>query len=139
MKKDEEEFERERSKIKVDELILLGSPLDIDWGEDDEHVIDMDKSIASEANRGCLEKKKKFLITFLTRKLVELGNRKTTARNLSMDRPQRNSGARSEPGMTLLGRDATRKDTTWKDTTWKTHNLEGHNLDGHSPEDTQPS
>ena len=38
----------------------------------DEHVIDMDKSIASEANRGCLEKKKKFLITFLSRKLVKL-------------------------------------------------------------------
>ena len=64
MKKDEEDFDREWSKIKADELILLGSPLDMDWGEDEEHVIDMDKSIASEVNRGCLEKKKKFLITF---------------------------------------------------------------------------
>ena len=91
MKKDEEDFDREWSKIQADELILLGSPLDMDWGEEDEQVIDMDKSIASEANRGCLEKKKKFLITFLTRKLVELGNRRTTARNLSMDRPQRSS------------------------------------------------
>ena len=87
MKKDEEDFDREWSKIKADELILVGSPLDMDWGEDDEHAIDMDKSIASEANRGCLEKKKKFLITFLTRKLVELGNRKTTARTLGRDRP----------------------------------------------------
>ena len=91
MKKDEEDFDREWSKIKADELILLRSPLDMDLGEDDEHVIDMDKSIASEANRGSLEKKKKFLKTLLTRKLVELGNRRTTARNLSMDRPPRSS------------------------------------------------
>ena len=90
-KKDEEEFEREWSKVKSAELTLLGSPLDKYWVEDDEHVIGMDKSIASEANRGCLKKTKKFLINFLTRKLVKLGNRKTLARNLSMDRPQRNS------------------------------------------------
>ena len=51
MKKDEEDFDREWSKIKADELILLESPLDMDWGEDDEHFIDMDKIIASEANR----------------------------------------------------------------------------------------
>ena len=50
----------------------------MDWGENDEHI--MDKTIASEANRGCLERKKRFLITFLTRKLVELGNRKTEGR-----------------------------------------------------------
>ena len=68
----------------------------MDWGEEDKQVIDMDKSIASEANRGCLEKKKKCLITFLTGKLVELGNRRTMARNLSMDRPQRSSRGREE-------------------------------------------
>ena len=33
MKKDEEEFDREWSKIKADKLILLGSPLDMDWGK----------------------------------------------------------------------------------------------------------
>ena len=89
MKKDEEDFDREWSKIKADELMLAGSPLDMDWGEENEHIIDMDKTIASEANRGCLEKKKKFLITFLTRKLVELGNKKTTARTLSREKPIR--------------------------------------------------
>ena len=79
MKKDEEDFDREWSKVQADELILLGSPLEMDWGEENEQVIDMDKSIAFEANCGCLEKKKKFLITFLTRKLIKQGNRRTTA------------------------------------------------------------
>ena len=51
-KKDEEEFEQEWSKVKTAELTLLGSPLDIDWVEDDKHVIDMDKSIASIAEVG---------------------------------------------------------------------------------------
>ena len=31
------------------------------------------------------------MINFLTRKLVELGNRRTSARNLSIDRPPRTS------------------------------------------------
>ena len=89
MKKDEEDFDREWSKVQADELIQLGNPLDMDWGEENEQVISMDKSIASETNRGCLERKKKFLITFRTRKLIELGNRRITARNLSMDKPQK--------------------------------------------------
>ena len=90
-KMDEEEFEREWSKLKVAEFTLLGSPLDMDYTEEDENVIDMDRSIATKSTRGCLEKKKKFLINFLTRKLVELRNRKTSARNLNIDRLQRNS------------------------------------------------
>ena len=57
-KKDEEEFEREWSKVKAAELTLLGGPLDIDWVEEDEHIIDMDRSIATESTRGCLDKKK---------------------------------------------------------------------------------
>ena len=61
--KDEEEFEREWSKVKTAELTLLGSPLDMDWVEDDKHVIDMDKSIASEATRVCLDKKKSSCLT----------------------------------------------------------------------------
>ena len=65
----------------------------MDWMEKDENVIDMDRSISivTESTRGCLEKKKKFLINFLTRKLVELGNKKTSARNLNIERSQRNS------------------------------------------------
>ena len=63
-KMDEEEFEREWSKLKVAEFTLLGSPLDMDYTEEDENVIDMDRSIATKSTRGCLEKKKKFLINF---------------------------------------------------------------------------
>ena len=69
----------------------MGGPLDIDWVEEDKQLIDMDRSIATESTRGCLDKKKKFLINFLTRKLVELGNRKTSPKNLNIDRPHRNS------------------------------------------------
>ena len=46
-KKDEEEFECEWSKVKAAELTMLGGPLDIDWAEEDEHVIDMDRRIAT--------------------------------------------------------------------------------------------
>ena len=86
-KKDEEEFEREWSKVKAAEWTLLGGPLGIDWVEEDKRIIDMDRSIATESTRSCLVKKKNFLINFLTRKLVELGNRKASARNLNIDRP----------------------------------------------------
>ena len=31
-KKDEEDFDQEWSKVQADELMLLGSPLEMDWG-----------------------------------------------------------------------------------------------------------
>ena len=43
-RKDKEEFEREWSKVKAVEVALFVGPLDVDWTEDDEGAIDMDKS-----------------------------------------------------------------------------------------------
>ena len=46
----------------------------------------MDQNIIAENTKGCLEKKKIFLAIFLNRKLIEIGNRKTAARNFNLDK-----------------------------------------------------
>ena len=46
----------------------------------------MDQNIIAENTKGCLEKKKIFLALFLNRKLIEIGNRKTAARNFNLDK-----------------------------------------------------
>ena len=51
-------------------MTLIGGPLDVDWTKDDEGAIDMDKSITTESTQGCLDKKKTFLVNFLSRKPV---------------------------------------------------------------------
>ena len=80
-------------------MTLIGGPLDMDWTKEDQNAIDMDRSIATASTRGCLDKNKTFFINNLTHKLVELGNRKTSARNLSMDKPQK--GSIQERGQSL--------------------------------------
>ena len=65
-KKDKEEFEQEWSKVKAVEMTLIGGPLDMDWTEEDKNGINTNRSIATESMRGCLDKKKTFLINFLT-------------------------------------------------------------------------
>ena len=57
--------------------------MDEDWPEENDGGMDMNKSIAAENTKGCLEKKKISLANFLNRKLIEIGNRKSAARNLT--------------------------------------------------------
>ena len=94
-KKDKGEFECECSKVKAAEMIQSWGPfiLDDDWPGDNDGSMDIDKSIAAKSTNGCLDKKNIFLANFLNRKLIEIGNRKTAARNLNLDKPsvQRNT------------------------------------------------
>ena len=79
-------------------MTLFVGPLDVDWTEDDEGAIDMDKSIAKESTRGCLDKKKTFLVNFLSRKLVKIGNGRTAVRNLNLDKSQKENTPSQERG-----------------------------------------
>ena len=50
--------------------------------EEDEAEFDMDKTISEESKHGSLEQKKDFLISFLKRKLLELGDKQASLRTL---------------------------------------------------------
>ena len=54
----------------------------LDDSDDLEVAIDFNKTKEEEAIEGSLEQKKIFLANFLNRKLVEIGNRRSAARNL---------------------------------------------------------
>ena len=82
-------------------MTLFVGPLDVDWTEDDEGAIDMDKSIAKESTRGCLDKKKTFLVNFLSRKLVKIGNGRTAVRNFNLDKSQKENTPSQERGRTV--------------------------------------
>ena len=46
----------------------------------------MDRTITEEVTKGSLEEKKDFLVRFLKRKLLEMGNKQATAITLGEDR-----------------------------------------------------
>ena len=66
-----------------------------DSDEDEEDLgIDLNKTIAEEISKGSIDSKKDFLVKFLRRKLLELGQKQATARTLGEDMSPEKKGKR---------------------------------------------
>ena len=80
LKRDANEFENEWAKRRSKAMFETEAA---ELSEDEEGTgIDMDKTISDEITKGSLDERKTFLIEFLRTKLIELGAKKASARNL---------------------------------------------------------
>ena len=78
LRKDVSEFRREWSKEKASAMLSMSVP----ESDDEDKLVDLDKTITEENKSGSLTAKKDFLIKFLQRKLLELGDQQVTERTL---------------------------------------------------------
>ena len=79
LRRDSEEFGAEWAKERAKSMI--GGEESDEYDEED-GGIDLNRTIAEETLKGSLEEKKNFLIKFLKRKLLEMGQKQATARTL---------------------------------------------------------
>ena len=86
IQRNENKFEAEWSKIKALQVMQANTISVLDDSDDLEVAIDFNKTKEEEAIEGSLEQKKIFLANFLNRKLVEIGNQRSAARNLRIVR-----------------------------------------------------
>ena len=78
LRKDVSEFRREWSKEKASAMLSMSVP----ESDDEDKLVDLDKTITEENKSGSLTAKKDFLIKFHQRKLLELGDQQVTERTL---------------------------------------------------------
>merc|ERR1711888_71872 len=80
LRRDANEFENEWAKRRSKAMFDAEA---IESGEDaDGTGIDMDKTINDEINKGSLDERKTFLVEFMRTKLLEMGSKQASARNL---------------------------------------------------------
>ena len=83
LKRDASEFENEWAK-KRSKAMFATEATELDEDEDGTGI-DMDKTINEEITKGTLDEKKTFLVEFLRTKLLELGSKQASARNLGSE------------------------------------------------------
>ena len=83
LRRDASEFENEWAK-KRSKAMFATEAAELDEDEDGTGI-DMDKTINEEITKGTLDEKKTFLVEFLRTKLLELGSKQASARNLESE------------------------------------------------------
>ena len=83
LRRDASEFENEWAK-KRSKAMFATEAAELDEDEDGTGI-DMDKTINEEITKGTLDEKKTFLVEFLRTKLLELGSKQASARNLGSE------------------------------------------------------
>ena len=83
LRRDASEFENEWAK-KRSKAMFATEAAELDEDEDGTGI-DMDKTINEEITKGTLDEKKTFMVEFLRTKLLELGSKQASARNLESE------------------------------------------------------